>query len=92
MWLDSISPWVQPVRYVTGYFLALPQQIAVVPGAVSEWFNESSSTRQELMAENKQLAARNLVLRFQVPPSVPLRRNSLGLGLPEGVARESPNV
>jgi len=65
MWVDGISPWLQPVRYITGYLLALPQQIAVVPGEVSEWFSESSSTRQELMAENKQLAARNLVLELR---------------------------
>merc|ERR1712000_357486 len=63
--MDSITPWGQPVRYVTGYLPALPQQIAVVPAAVSEWFSESSSTRQELMAENKQLAARNLVLELR---------------------------
>ena len=79
MWLDSISPWVQPVRYVTGYFLALPQQIAVVPGAVSEWFNESSSTRQELMAENKQLAARNLVLELSAQRVASLEAENIEL-------------
>ncbi|MAD45652.1 MAG: rod shape-determining protein MreC [Oceanospirillaceae bacterium] len=79
MWLDSISPWVQPVRYVTGYFLALPQQIAVVPGAVSEWFNESSSTRQELMAENKQLAARNLVLELRAQRVASLEAENIEL-------------
>ncbi|MCA6063442.1 rod shape-determining protein MreC [Thalassolituus marinus] len=62
MWLDSRVTWLEPVRYITGFVLAPAQQTAMIPGAIGNWYSESSTTRQELLAENKQLKARTLVL------------------------------
>lgn len=65
MWFDSHRTWLQPVRYFTGYLLAPAQQTALIPGAIGDWFSESSTSRQQLLAENKQLSARNLVLELR---------------------------
>lgn len=79
MWLDSHFPWLQPARYFTGYVLTPSQQVAAVPGVVAEWFSESSSQRQELLTENKQLSARNLVLELRAQRMAALEAENIEL-------------
>lgn len=79
MWLDSRVTWLQTVRYVTGFVLAPAQQAAMMPGAISDWYSESSSTREELRAENKQLKARNLVLETRAQRLASLETENIEL-------------
>ncbi|MCB2388348.1 MULTISPECIES: rod shape-determining protein MreC [Oceanospirillaceae] len=79
MWLDSHAPWLQSVRYITGYLLAPAQQVALVPSAIGNWFGESAASRQELTNENKQLTARNLVLELRAQRLAALEAENIEL-------------
>lgn len=79
MWIDSHQGWLQPVRYFTGYLLAPAQQAALIPGALSDWFSESSTSRNELLADNKQLSARNLVLELRAQRLAALEAENIEL-------------
>ena len=79
MWIDSHKSWLQPVRYFTGYLLAPAQQAALIPGALSDWFSESSTSRNELLADNKQLSARNLVLELRAQRLAALETENIEL-------------
>ncbi len=65
MWTDSRYDWAQPLRYGIGYVLAPAQQTALVPQLIGRWFGESATSRQQLLMENQQLQARNLVLELR---------------------------
>src|SRR5690554_7974106 len=66
MWVDSNHSWLQTVRYQLGFIVALTQALAQLPNVLYNWFEESSANQQQLLIENKQLTARNLVLELKI--------------------------
>ncbi len=62
MWVDQNYTVFQSLRYVVGYVLYPAQQVALLPSTVAGWMESSTASRQQLMDENVQLRARNLVL------------------------------
>lgn len=66
MWLDSHQTWLQSVRYQLGFILAPTQSLSLIPSAMYNWFEESGANQQQLLIENKQLTARNLVLELKL--------------------------
>ncbi len=66
MWVDSNHSWLQTVRYQLGFIVAPTQALAQLPNVLYNWFEESSANQQQLLIENKQLTARNLVLELKM--------------------------
>jgi rod shape-determining protein MreC len=66
IWVDHHYPWLKPVRQQAAWVLEPAQSTAMVPSVLIDWFGESAATRQELLHENKQLSARNLILETRV--------------------------
>lgn len=66
MWLDLNHSWLQTVRYQLAFVVAPTQALAQLPGVLHDWFEESGATKEQLLIENKQLAARNLVLELKM--------------------------
>lgn len=66
MWLDSNHSWLQAARYHLGFVIAPTQGLAQVPHVLYSWFEESGANQQQLLKENKQLTARNLVLELKM--------------------------
>ena len=62
MWVDQNYTVFQSLRYVVGYVLYPAQQVSLLPSTITLWMEESTAARQQLMDENVQLRARNLVL------------------------------
>ncbi len=63
MWGDQQYPAAfQPLRYAVGYLLYPAQQVSLLPSTLALWMDESTAARQQLMGDNVQLRARNLVL------------------------------
>jgi len=62
MWLDSHSQIFKPVRSALGYVLYPLHQISSAPSVLIDWFGDSAKSRQQLIAENAELSARNLIL------------------------------
>lgn len=66
MWLDTHYTWLQTARYQLGYLLAPTQSLSLLPSVMYNWFEESGANHQQLLIENKQLTARNLVLELKM--------------------------
>lgn len=66
MWVDTNHSWLQTVRYQLGFIIAPTQALAQLPNVLHSWFEESSANQQQLLIENKQLTARNLVLELKM--------------------------
>jgi rod shape-determining protein MreC len=79
IWLDSHAPWLQPLRTVSGYLILPAQQTAAIPASVANWFGESAASRQELLAANKKLAARNLILETKAQRLASLEAENIEL-------------
>lgn len=65
MWVDHHYQWLKPVRYYLGYVLAPSQQIAVLPHSAGSWLDSTAINQKQLVKENQQLQARNLVLEYR---------------------------
>ncbi|WP_221797533.1 rod shape-determining protein MreC [Oceanobacter mangrovi] len=65
MWADQNYSIVQTLRFAAGYVLYPAQQAALIPSSIAGWFSELGTARQDLLDENRQLSARNLVLELK---------------------------
>lgn len=79
IWVDHQYSWLQPVRFVTGYVLEPAQTAAMMPSVLAGWFGESAATRQQLLHDNKQLSARNLILETRVQRLAALEAENIEL-------------
>lgn len=79
MWVDYRWSWLQPLRYYTGYVLLPAQQMSQFPSIIGHWFGESSASRQQLIHENKQLQAHNLILEVRAQRLVSLETENIEL-------------
>lgn len=79
MWVDSRYSWLQPVRYAAGYALYPAQQVAMLPSTLSTWLDESAANRRELLDQNRQLSARNLVLELKAQRLAALEAENIEL-------------
>jgi rod shape-determining protein MreC len=62
MWLDSNSQIFKPVRSALGYLLYPVHQISSAPSVLADWFGDSAKSQQQLIKDNAELSARNLIL------------------------------
>lgn len=65
MGLDSRYDWFSSLRYGLGFVLVPSQQVAQLPQTLGNWVYTASISRDDLLAENQQLKARNLVLELR---------------------------
>lgn len=65
LYLDLHSSWLQPLRYHLNYVLIPSQQVAQIPQAIKHWLQNTSLTQKQLLKDNQQLQARNLVLELR---------------------------
>lgn len=65
MWADYHLRWLQPLRYYVGYALAPSQQLATLPYSLGMWWDSTAINQKQLVKENQQLHARNLVLEYR---------------------------
>ena len=79
MWMDYRWSWLQPVRYYTGYVLLPAQQMSLFPSIIANWFGESATSRQQLIHENKQLQAHNLILEVKAQRLASLETENIEL-------------
>ena len=69
IWFDTQYSWLQPIRYQLGYILTPSQQVAQTPRIISQWLSNTTVTQEQLLKENQQLQARNLILELRHLPS-----------------------
>jgi rod shape-determining protein MreC len=79
MWVDNHYSVLQPLRYIAGYALYPAQQVALLPTTLATWMDESASSRRELLDENRQLSARNLVLELKAQRLAALQTENIEL-------------
>lgn len=79
IWLDSHAPWLQPVRYLTGYTILPAQKVAAIPNSMANWFGESAATHQQLLGDKKKLQARNLILETKAQRLAALEAENIEL-------------
>ncbi len=79
MWLDHSNAWLQAVRYQLGFIIAPTQTLAQVPHVLHNWFEESGANQQQLVMQNQQLTARNLVLELKMQRLVALEAENANL-------------
>ncbi|WP_036535254.1 rod shape-determining protein MreC [Oceanobacter kriegii] len=79
MWADQRYPFVQSLRYLSGYVLYPAQQLSLLPSSLAEWMGESTTSRRDLLDENKQLSARNLVLELKAQRLASLEAENIEL-------------
>lgn len=65
LWFDNHFSWLQGIRVQAGYILVPSQKLAETPQMISQWLDNTSITQQQLVKENQQLQARNLVLELR---------------------------
>lgn len=65
IWFDTQYSWLQPIRYQLGYILTPSQQVAQTPRIISQWLSNTTVTQEQLLKENQQLQARNLILELR---------------------------
>ncbi|MDO6681998.1 MULTISPECIES: rod shape-determining protein MreC [unclassified Oceanobacter] len=79
MWADQRYPAFQSLRNIAGYVLYPAQQLAVLPSSLANWMDESTTSRRDLLDQNKQLSARNLVLELKAQRLASLEAENIEL-------------
>ncbi len=79
MWADQRYAVFQSLRYVAGYALYPAQQLAILPSSLANWMDESTTSRRDLLDQNKQLSARNLVLELKAQRLASLEAENIEL-------------
>ena len=65
MWLDHHYDWLKSARYSLNYLLLPSQSLAQAPNSVAQWVGNILMQQEQLVKENQQLVARNLVLELR---------------------------
>lgn len=73
MWLDSNSHIFKPVRSALGYALYPLHQISSAPSVLVNWFGDSTKSQQQLIRENAELSAKNLILGQKIQRLISLK-------------------
>lgn len=79
MWLDSHSQIFKPVRSALGYVLYPLHQISSAPSVLINWFGDSAKSQQQLIKENAELSARNLILGQKIQRLISLETENIEL-------------
>lgn len=79
VWVDDNINWLAPVRYYMGYVLVPTQELSTLPVVIVDWLQESATTRETLLRENKRLKARNTILQQQIQKQVSLEVENIQL-------------
>ena len=76
---DHKTEYFSSVRYYISYLSAPVQNIAHVPDALSDWLQNTSRSRTDLMEENAQLQAQALLLKRRVQKLIALSAENIRL-------------